>query len=51
MINVYSIEEIIAASEAILTKQIVKKKSTLVETPRPYKINKSMELPINTKKK
>ena len=51
MINVYSIEEIIAASEAILTKQIVKKKSTLVETPRPYKINKSMELTINTKKK
>ena len=51
MINVYSINEIIAASEAILTKPTVKKKIIIDESFTTDKINESMELPINIKKK
>ena len=51
MINVYSINEIIAASEAILTKPTVKKKTIIDESFTTDKINESMELPINIKKK
>jgi len=51
VINVYSINEIIAASEAILTKPTVKKKTIIDESFTTDKINESMELPINIKKK
>ena len=51
MINVYSINEIIAASEAILTKPTVKKKTIIDESFTTDKINESMELPINIKEK
>ena len=51
MIKIYSIDEIIAASEAILTKQIVKKKLTIDESDTLDDIAKSIELPINLKKK
>ena len=51
MINVYSIEEIIAASNAILTNQVAKKKSITDKGPALDKINKEIELSMNIKEK
>ena len=51
MINVYSIEEIIAASNAILTNQVAKKKSITDKGPALDKINKKIELSMNIKEK
>ena len=51
MINIYSIDEIIAASEAILTKQIVRKKSILVKGPSLDKFYGKIELPISMEEK
>ena len=51
MINVYSIEEIIAASNAILTNQVAKKKSIIDKGHALDKINKKIELSMNIKEK
>ena len=51
MINVYSIEEIIAASDAILTNPDAKKKSIIDKGPALDKINKEIELSMNIKEK
>ena len=51
MINVYSIEEIIAASDAILTNPVAKKKSIIDKGPALDKINKEIELSMNIKEK
>ena len=52
MINIYSIQEIIAASEAILTTQVVKKKLIIDENPthNNYESNQVKELPISHRK-
>jgi hypothetical protein len=51
VINVYSIEEIIAASDAILTNLVAKKKSIIDKGPALDKINKEIELSMNIKEK
>ena len=51
MINIYSIQEIIEASEAILTKKNDEKKSIIDESSTLDKINDSIKLPISIKEK
>ena len=51
MINVYSINEIIAATEAILTKPTVKEKTIIDESFTTDKINESMELTLTLRKR
>tara|TARA_B110000305_G_scaffold59183_1_gene65535 strand:+ start:770 stop:2038 length:1269 start_codon:yes stop_codon:yes gene_type:complete len=51
MIRIYSIQEIIDASEAILTKKDVEKKSVIDENSTLDKINVSIKSPMNIKEK
>jgi hypothetical protein len=51
MIHIYSIQEIIEASEAILTKKDDEKKLIIDESSTPDKINESIKLPISIKEK
>ena len=51
MINVYSIEEIIAASESILTKQVAYKKKIIDKDPALDNINETINLSMNIEEK
>ena len=51
MINVYSIEEIIAASESILTKQVAYKKKIIDKGPTLDNINETIDLSMNIEEK